>query len=333
MNTLFYLALLLVQGGSLNLLANACMLLMFLSICGAFILGFTAAIRRLRSAGVKRDPLDMAVVISILCFVVLFAATLLFSETRPSPSYPIWQSNVLDILGYASLASALIASGFLAFFFWYLRRQSAIRSLRFLWLYALIAMVAFVPVFLTGFMPWMRLLADAEYTAVVRKLGELPDVRVIETGYNEDFTKECFWADIDVKGKGAIGLLNLDIGCFYRGSYIAIARMGRWKFESAVFTGDKEGPRYGMRNAIMWGGAIDVGTRGNGAGLFPFPIRNIQDVLSRYDDILSEAQQWPPYPAWKILPLADGNYYCARILSESQKIGKLGAPQTSNTKK
>jgi hypothetical protein len=59
----------------------------------------------------------------------------------------------------------------------------------------------------------------------------------------------------------------------------------------------------------FYGCAIDIGRKGKFAQFFPFEMRNVQDVIARYDDISTIIAQWPMEPDKNHFKDKEGNDY------------------------
>jgi hypothetical protein len=142
-----------------------------------------------------------------------------------------------------------------------------------------------------------------EFHAVEARFRALPGVTLVRTWGNEDVTLEDISAVIDVAGKGPVTFFNLEEEDFEDAERLDIAELGpltvvhcTWGHQGTYVMDTGEPVK-----SLGHGSGFSVGRAGAFSALFPFPLRTVQDVLARHDEIQEVLRGWPRAPAWREL--------------------------------
>ena len=136
-----------------------------------------------------------------------------------------------------------------------------------------------------------------EHNDIKSQLLKTPNIDIIQMGGNKDLTYEDIWAEINVKGKGRITVFALSRESFKKTPKIVLGKIGdydiRWEGEGDIeVTNSETGNRESIRSKLT-GNAINIGKNGDFSQFFNFEIKNIEDVITKYDQILSVVASWP----------------------------------------
>ena len=136
-----------------------------------------------------------------------------------------------------------------------------------------------------------------EYYDIKSQLLKIPNIDIVQMGGNKDTTYEDIWTEINVKEKGKITFHELSRGSFKETPKIVLGKIGdydiRWEGEVDIeVTNLETGNREFIRSKLT-GNAINIGKNGEFAQFFNFEIKNIEDVIKEYDQILSVVSSWP----------------------------------------
>jgi hypothetical protein len=137
-----------------------------------------------------------------------------------------------------------------------------------------------------------------EYRQVLAELGRIPNVRVVESGGNEDVTLEDIYATIEIQDKGKIGFFQLERSSFSQASMLLVWQVGDY-FPMVVSYGEQGVVKTSTREPVK---TIGIG-RGIGleagspfAALFDAEFHRVQDVVAGYDGLVSVLSTWPVCP-------------------------------------
>lgn len=134
----------------------------------------------------------------------------------------------------------------------------------------------------------------AEFNYIKAKLAAIPGVRVIEMGGNRDFIYEDIWARLAIEGKGKMTLMGLTPASLRNTSNLAVARIDefsfrkvRWGYGAVV---DRDGQPVWSKSVgftLNVGPDGDFSPTGRLAGRFDAEIRNIQQLIDRYEPLVA----------------------------------------------
>ncbi len=154
----------------------------------------------------------------------------------------------------------------------------------------------------------------AEFNEIQARLKAMPNVALIEIGGNKDLTYEDIWAKIIVEGKGPIHLYSLSRDSFRHAPHMILGAIGPYSIlvEGEGFVGAHKIETGEPVRSQFHAQAVDISKAGAFARFFPFTIDSIQDVITRYDDIVAALAQWPQAPHKEHFTDSDGTdyYYC-----------------------
>jgi len=165
-----------------------------------------------------------------------------------------------------------------------------------------------------------------EFNEIKSKFLEMPIIDIVQMGGNKDVTYEDIWAEINVKGKGKITFYGISRESFKETPKIVLGKIGdydiRWEGEGDIeVTNSETGNRESIRSKLT-GNAINIGKNGEFAQFFNFEIKNIEDVITKYDQILSVVASWPTEAKKKYFRGQNGtdyNFYVSKELKAEVK--------------
>ena len=165
----------------------------------------------------------------------------------------------------------------------------------------------------------------AEFNDIKASFEKMQDVEVVEMGGNEDLTYEDIWAHISVRGKGKLHLYSLTRKSFRDVNHVILGTIGS---HDVVVEGEGYVGAYKMdtgepARSQFYGSSIDIGREGAFAGFFPFEIRNVHDVIARYDDITAILSRWPAEPDKKHFKDEKGTDYYYYVKEIQPKDGQV----------
>jgi len=153
----------------------------------------------------------------------------------------------------------------------------------------------------------------AEYKDIKAELEKIPELEIKELGYNEDVTLQDIWAILHVKGKGDLTVYGLTRESFKEPTYVALGTIGqydiRYTGEHFIEVRDGEtGKRESIKSQVS-GYAVNIIGEGEFARFFPSDLRNIQDLVVCYDEVLEAVSEWPNADNKKYLQSDTENEY------------------------
>lgn len=139
----------------------------------------------------------------------------------------------------------------------------------------------------------------------------IPGVEVLEVHGHEDTTYELSGLTIELEGKGLIDFGAVDLNWFNHTDHIYLHSIGGRELIMVQegFLGVRSTKTGGEVWTTGWGNYIDVGAGGPFAGLFPFSITCVQDVLDHYDELCAVLDTLPVQPDYAKLQDEDGSRY------------------------
>jgi hypothetical protein len=152
----------------------------------------------------------------------------------------------------------------------------------------------------------------AEFEDIQSRLRRMPGVQLLDASGHEDVSFEIGGFTIDVEDRGEIAFGALDRDSFDDADHLPIYSIGGYKVivvregYLGVYRIESGEPVRGTG----WGSGIDVGPEGAFSRLFPFPLRKVQHVVDRYEEICNELASWPVQPEYGTFQDEEGtNYY------------------------
>ncbi len=145
-----------------------------------------------------------------------------------------------------------------------------------------------------GFLAVLAMLVLMEFSAlydanvIKSTLEETEGVDVVDVWGNEDVTLEDIYAVITVRGKGPVTILALTPESIKEAKHFRIAHIGEWELD--VLRLDE----FGAVEA-SWSD-IDIGREGNFARFLNFKLNSVEDLVQRYDEVLSLIESLPELP-------------------------------------
>ncbi len=134
----------------------------------------------------------------------------------------------------------------------------------------------------------------AEFNHLKARLGEIPGVEVIRMGGNRDLTYEDLWAHLRVKGKGDITLIALTAPSLSESAELHLSKIGpysfrneRWGYGAVIDRDGKQVWHQSIGFTLNVGSGGEFRPGGRLEGRLPGKIRNVQEVIQRYDDIIA----------------------------------------------
>lgn len=162
----------------------------------------------------------------------------------------------------------------------------------------------------------------AEFNEIKALFEKMPGVDLINAWGNEDVTFEDIGAQIRVKDEGEITFFALTRDSFKSTSVICLYSIGPYKFEyeGKGYVGVIKSATGEPVRSQFYGSAIDIGSGGEFARFFPFQLKNVRDVITRYDDICAILADWPIAPEKKHFQDEKGTDYYYSIKKENQQL-------------
>ncbi|MEN6627717.1 MAG: hypothetical protein ABFD69_15940 [Candidatus Sumerlaeia bacterium] len=185
-----------------------------------------------------------------------------------------------------------------------------------------------IPIFFFVLIPALHFTSYQDYKRICRNFEAMDGVRLIDSGYWKDITCEHPWATIDVKGKGIITFRNLDLDCFTNAAEFGISRLGPWGFEIRGYDQYVSGGVEPTPSMMSW--FIEVGSGADYSKLFPFEIKNVQDVIGHYDQMLAVIETWPKKPETKVLMVCPDRFRSVPIKGWKSKDPNYVPPPATN---
>ena len=152
----------------------------------------------------------------------------------------------------------------------------------------------------------------AELNDVKTELASIPGVEIKDLGFNEDITLEDISAEIYLKDKGSLYLFGLTRESFKEPKSLGLGKIGdfdiRFTGKQFIEVTNEEGERESIKSDVAGYGINIIGS-GVFSGMFPFEIKNVQDLVKRYDGILDVISQWPDVDHKKNIKDDKGNEY------------------------
>ena len=152
----------------------------------------------------------------------------------------------------------------------------------------------------------------AEFKDVKNQLESIPGVEIKYLGYNEDITLEDIHARIQVKDKGTMTLYSLTRESFKNPKAIGLGQIGdfdiRYTGTHWIEVTNEEGKRESIKSNVSGFGINPIGD-GGFAKMFPKEINNVQDLVSKYDEVLNVISKWPDVDNKEYFKDNKGNEY------------------------
>jgi hypothetical protein len=111
------------------------------------------------------------------------------------------------------------------------------------------------------------------------------DVEILENEQVEGIIFDVLAARFKIKGKpgASIAINTPNAAVFTDAEWIALDRIGDMVLETHHVS---------KSMGSSWGG-VDVGPHSNLAAVLPFTVKNLDELIDRYDEFLSGIKQWP----------------------------------------
>ena len=161
---------------------------------------------------------------------------------------------------------------------------------------------------------WYRIEGPGQYTeynSIQSEFEKIPGLKIISLKGVWDVTFDYCWGDFELKDKGRLSLQAITIECFGNPEKVCISGVGDIEFniESKGYLGIRDSNTGQPVVSKSYGSFIQLGPKGELSHLFPFRIRNVQDVIDNYDSIYEIVEKWPIYPKQGHFKSADGTDY------------------------
>ena len=165
----------------------------------------------------------------------------------------------------------------------------------------------------------------AEFKDVKQQLESIPGIEIKHLGYNEDITLENISAEIYVRDKGIIRLYSLTRDSFKEPKALGFGAIGNFdvRYTGTQFmeATNEEGEQESVKSEVV-GYAINIIDGGVFSEMFPFDIKNVQDLVQYYDEVLEVISKWPDAEHKKNLKDDKGNEYHYYTVSMQNQLTK-----------
>ena len=158
---------------------------------------------------------------------------------------------------------------------------------------------------------WYVVLGPGRYREAERfteQLAAIPGVGRVEVHGHEDLGYDIHGFTLEVEGHGPLMLGELSQPDSDRLEKLHINRIGD-QLVTYVVEGElgtyQQSTRKPMRSK-GGGSGFTVGKEGAHAGLFPFPLHSVSDVVEHYDEICEVISTWPRQPEYAQLVDGEG---------------------------
>ena len=175
----------------------------------------------------------------------------------------------------------------------------------------------------------IRLLHDGYYEERIRILRQLEDVdgiANIEVSGFDDITYEVLAAQFEIAGRedAVIVIDEPDDGVVGDLEHLRIRRLGPWEFHQysygylgaySIITGKPV-------KSLGYNASIDIKSLGELEAKLPVKIRDVNDIVAHYDELVRFFATWPDETRWGILDMPSGTRlaYCRVAVSRSGPI-------------
>jgi hypothetical protein len=166
-----------------------------------------------------------------------------------------------------------------------------------------LAVLIAIPVGIAGY---LRLTYYDELKSIKKKLNAIPNVSVVNIWGYDDITLEEVTARLQIKDKGEIVLYGLSNDVYNYPDSVIISEIGGYSFKVFYQTGG-------------FGFDIDIGKEGHLGKFFPFELRNEEELIRRYDDILKIIRSWPIFPELYHLYSDGGEEFFLAVIPQQQQ--------------
>jgi hypothetical protein len=152
------------------------------------------------------------------------------------------------------------------------------------------------------------------YWQVRAGLSDLVGAQAMDVVAEPDLRLEHIRATIRLEDGSEVELSGLTPASVRSTGTIGIEEMGGWRVASrgCDCTHRQVNATTGEQQCMMYvGRTFEVGKGGKLGGLVPFPVRNVQDLVDRYDELAGVLESLPAYPEVGHLMAEDGTeiYY------------------------
>jgi hypothetical protein len=140
--------------------------------------------------------------------------------------------------------------------------------------------------------------ARLDVNEIESALMRVEGIEILDIWGNEDVTLQDVYVVIYVTGKGTVTVLGVTPKSVTETGHVRIAQIGNW--EPDVLCLSESGDIVSSWNDI------DLGRDANLAGIIGPELESIQDLVVRYDEVLSSIEKLPEIPQRTSVRLDDG---------------------------
>lgn len=133
---------------------------------------------------------------------------------------------------------------------------------------------------------------DREKRVFSHHIAQLQGADLVEIGGHYDTFFEVHSFIVDVRGKGRVGIYAYNTDVFTDSPKIRLKEIGPWVIYDLADTIRKDRTLTRAQRGAIWRHEFDIGRGGEFASLLSFEVRNAQDVIDHYDEILALVERW-----------------------------------------